>query len=195
LSSKKWSDLQCCQNCIIWLWLCHCQLNCNYCITGFPYRLCDSSSNCRQMVSLWTCSKMCAIFFVAGIVVGYTLKKRVRRWAAKLLRRLKDDWRSKNPFVCHTTDRAAYVCLCLMPMTSHYILTFCKLLIDTCTSYLQATITPPPPPGCITYNTGNLCCWGLYSSNHIQVCSPRIQWHVNFLSIHCTALCAVWLAY
>jgi hypothetical protein len=34
---------------------------------------------------------MCAIFFVAGIVVGYTLKKRVRRWAAKLLRRLKDD--------------------------------------------------------------------------------------------------------
>ncbi|KAF9680355.1 hypothetical protein SADUNF_Sadunf06G0112600 [Salix dunnii] len=56
-----------------------------------PPRLCDSSSNCRQMVSLWTCSKMCAIFFVAGIVVGYTLKKRVRRWAAKLLRRLKDD--------------------------------------------------------------------------------------------------------
>jgi hypothetical protein len=34
---------------------------------------------------------MCSIFFVAGIVVGYTLKKRVRRWAAKLLRRLKDD--------------------------------------------------------------------------------------------------------
>ncbi|CAK7352322.1 unnamed protein product [Dovyalis caffra] len=45
----------------------------------------------RKMVSLWTCSKMCAIFFAAGIVVGYTLKKRVRRWAAKLLRRLKDD--------------------------------------------------------------------------------------------------------
>ncbi|KAJ6699053.1 hypothetical protein OIU79_012344 [Salix purpurea] len=45
----------------------------------------------RQVVSLWACSKMCAIFFVAGIVVGYTLKKRVRRWAAKLLRRLKDD--------------------------------------------------------------------------------------------------------
>ncbi|KAK4432774.1 hypothetical protein Salat_1039600 [Sesamum alatum] len=45
----------------------------------------------RQFVSLWTCSKLCAICFVAGIVVGYTLKRRVRRWASKLLRRLKDD--------------------------------------------------------------------------------------------------------
>ncbi|XP_065849892.1 uncharacterized protein [Euphorbia lathyris] len=47
--------------------------------------------NCRQMVSLWNCSKLCAVFFVAGVVVGYTLKRRVRRWASKLLRRLKDD--------------------------------------------------------------------------------------------------------
>ncbi|XP_065849893.1 uncharacterized protein [Euphorbia lathyris] len=45
----------------------------------------------RQMVSLWNCSKLCAVFFVAGVVVGYTLKRRVRRWASKLLRRLKDD--------------------------------------------------------------------------------------------------------
>ncbi|GMH18117.1 hypothetical protein Nepgr_019958 [Nepenthes gracilis] len=45
----------------------------------------------RQMVSVWTCSKLCAIFFTAGVVVGYTLKRRVRQWAAKLLRRLKDD--------------------------------------------------------------------------------------------------------
>ncbi|GAB4853683.1 hypothetical protein Ancab_017873 [Ancistrocladus abbreviatus] len=45
----------------------------------------------RQMVSLWTCSKLCAVFFVAGVVVGYTLKQQVRRLAAKLLRRLKDD--------------------------------------------------------------------------------------------------------
>ncbi|KAF2287103.1 hypothetical protein GH714_038192 [Hevea brasiliensis] len=45
----------------------------------------------RQMVSLWTCSKLCSIFFVAGVVVGYTLKRRVRRWASKLLKRLKDD--------------------------------------------------------------------------------------------------------
>ncbi|GER40945.1 P-loop containing nucleoside triphosphatehydrolases superfamily protein [Striga asiatica] len=45
----------------------------------------------RNFVSLWTCSKLCAVFFVAGIFVGYTLKKRVRRWASKLLRRLKDD--------------------------------------------------------------------------------------------------------
>ncbi|XP_051150195.1 uncharacterized protein LOC127264736 [Andrographis paniculata] len=45
----------------------------------------------RQFVSLWTCSKICAICFVAGVFVGYTLKRRVRRWASKLLRRLKDD--------------------------------------------------------------------------------------------------------
>ncbi|EOY30175.1 hypothetical protein QUC31_020389 [Theobroma cacao] len=45
----------------------------------------------RQAVSLWTCSKLCAICFAAGIVVGYTLKRRVRRWASRLLKRLKDD--------------------------------------------------------------------------------------------------------
>ncbi|MCE0481202.1 hypothetical protein HAX54_038760 [Datura stramonium] len=45
----------------------------------------------RQAVSLWTCSKLCAICFVAGIFVGYTLKRRVRRWASKLLKRLKDE--------------------------------------------------------------------------------------------------------
>ncbi|VFQ92561.1 unnamed protein product [Cuscuta campestris] len=44
----------------------------------------------RQMVSLWTCSKLCAVFFVAGVFVGYTLKRRVRLWASKLLKRLKD---------------------------------------------------------------------------------------------------------
>ncbi|XVF35182.1 hypothetical protein REPUB_Repub18cG0123100 [Reevesia pubescens] len=45
----------------------------------------------RQVVSLWTCSKLCTICFVAGIVVGYTLKRRVRRWASRFLKRLKDD--------------------------------------------------------------------------------------------------------
>ncbi|KAH0650617.1 hypothetical protein KY285_030712 [Solanum tuberosum] len=45
---------------------------------------------CRQAVSLWTCSKLCAICFVAGIFVGYTLKRRVRRWASKFLKGLKD---------------------------------------------------------------------------------------------------------
>ncbi|XP_031392720.1 uncharacterized protein LOC116204666 isoform X2 [Punica granatum] len=47
--------------------------------------------NPRQSVSLWTCSKLCAFFFVAGIFVGYTLKRRVRRWASRLLKRMKDD--------------------------------------------------------------------------------------------------------
>ncbi|KAK6944696.1 hypothetical protein RJ641_025798 [Dillenia turbinata] len=45
----------------------------------------------RQAVSVLTCSKLCAFFFVAGVVVGFTLKRRVRRWASKLLRRMKDD--------------------------------------------------------------------------------------------------------
>ncbi|GAV70957.1 hypothetical protein CFOL_v3_14454 [Cephalotus follicularis] len=45
----------------------------------------------RKVVSLWTCSKLCAIFFAAGVVVGYTLKRRVKRWASKLLKGLKDD--------------------------------------------------------------------------------------------------------
>nr|XP_017240646.1 PREDICTED: uncharacterized protein LOC108213369 [Daucus carota subsp. sativus] len=45
----------------------------------------------RQVVSVWTCSKLCAFCFVAGILVGFTLKRRVRRWASRLLRRLKDD--------------------------------------------------------------------------------------------------------
>ncbi|KAI3709733.1 hypothetical protein L2E82_39499 [Cichorium intybus] len=45
----------------------------------------------RRAVSVLTCSKLCAFCFVAGIVVGFTLKRRVRRWAAKLLRRIKDD--------------------------------------------------------------------------------------------------------
>ncbi|XP_058215443.1 uncharacterized protein LOC131326615 [Rhododendron vialii] len=45
----------------------------------------------RQSVSLWTCSKLCTICFVAGVIAGFTLKRRVRRWASKLLRRIKDD--------------------------------------------------------------------------------------------------------
>ncbi|KAJ4708847.1 Transmembrane protein [Melia azedarach] len=49
------------------------------------------SRSSRQVISLWTCSKLCTFFFVAGVFVGYTLKKRVRRWASKLLKRLKDD--------------------------------------------------------------------------------------------------------
>ncbi|KAF4382958.1 uncharacterized protein LOC115705424 [Cannabis sativa] len=44
-----------------------------------------------RVVSLWTCSKLCAICFTVGVVVGYTLKRRVRRWASKLLKRLKDE--------------------------------------------------------------------------------------------------------
>nr|GLL23349.1 uncharacterized protein LOC109188424 [Ipomoea trifida] len=45
----------------------------------------------RQMVSAWTCSKLCAVCFVAGIFFGYTLKKRVRGWASKLLKQMKKD--------------------------------------------------------------------------------------------------------
>ncbi|KGN51411.1 hypothetical protein Csa_007923 [Cucumis sativus] len=44
----------------------------------------------RQVVSIWTCSKLCAVCFVTGVVVGYSLKRCVNRWISKLLRRLKD---------------------------------------------------------------------------------------------------------
>ncbi|PWA57344.1 hypothetical protein CTI12_AA406670 [Artemisia annua] len=42
-------------------------------------------------VSLLTCSKLCGVCFVGGIIVGFTLKRRLRRWASRLLRRIKDD--------------------------------------------------------------------------------------------------------
>ncbi|XP_043721838.1 uncharacterized protein LOC122669206 [Telopea speciosissima] len=45
----------------------------------------------RQVVSLWTCTKLCAFGFAVGVIVGFTLKQRLRRWAAKILKRLKDD--------------------------------------------------------------------------------------------------------
>jgi len=44
-----------------------------------------------RQVSLWACSKLCAISFAVGVVFGYTLKRRVRRWASNLLKRLKDN--------------------------------------------------------------------------------------------------------
>ncbi|GJZ92253.1 hypothetical protein Tco_1395653 [Tanacetum coccineum] len=44
-----------------------------------------------RAVSLLTCSKLCGICFVGGIIVGFTLKRRLRRWASRLLRRIKDD--------------------------------------------------------------------------------------------------------
>lgn len=43
---------------------------------------------CRQVLSYWTCSKLCAIFFVGGVVFGYTLRGRVKRWASKILKKL-----------------------------------------------------------------------------------------------------------
>ncbi|KAL2939257.1 hypothetical protein RDABS01_000088 [Bienertia sinuspersici] len=45
----------------------------------------------RNLVSVGTCSKLCAAFFIAGVFVGYTLKRRVRRWLSSIARRLKDD--------------------------------------------------------------------------------------------------------
>ncbi|TVU21947.1 hypothetical protein EJB05_31618, partial [Eragrostis curvula] len=44
-----------------------------------------------RVVSLSTCTKVGAISFTVGVVVGFTLKRRLRRWAAKLLKRIKDD--------------------------------------------------------------------------------------------------------
>ncbi|KAF7027691.1 hypothetical protein CFC21_039714 [Triticum aestivum] len=44
-----------------------------------------------RMVSLSACTKFGAVSFVVGVMVGFTLNKRLRRWAAKLLKRIKDD--------------------------------------------------------------------------------------------------------
>ncbi|KAF7027679.1 hypothetical protein CFC21_039703 [Triticum aestivum] len=44
-----------------------------------------------RMVSLSACAKFGAVSFVVGVMVGFTLNKRLRRWAAKLLKRIKDD--------------------------------------------------------------------------------------------------------
>ncbi|XP_006643751.1 uncharacterized protein LOC102714864 [Oryza brachyantha] len=44
-----------------------------------------------RVVSLSTCTKISAVSFAVGVVVGFTLKKRLRRWAARLLKRIKDD--------------------------------------------------------------------------------------------------------
>ncbi|KAE8768537.1 hypothetical protein D1007_59979 [Hordeum vulgare] len=44
-----------------------------------------------QMVSLSACAKFGAVSFVVGVVVGFTLNKRLRRLATKLLKRIKDD--------------------------------------------------------------------------------------------------------
>jgi hypothetical protein len=38
-----------------------------------------------------TCTKVGAISFVVGVTVGFTLKRRLRQWAARLLKRIKDD--------------------------------------------------------------------------------------------------------
>ncbi|XP_074577801.1 uncharacterized protein LOC141834324 [Curcuma longa] len=44
-----------------------------------------------RVVSLSTCGKICAVSFVVGVVVGFTLKRRLRNWAKRLLKGLKDD--------------------------------------------------------------------------------------------------------
>ncbi|XP_008784604.1 uncharacterized protein LOC103703509 [Phoenix dactylifera] len=44
-----------------------------------------------RVVSLSTCSKMCAVSLMVGVFIGFTLKRRLRQWAGKLLKRLKDD--------------------------------------------------------------------------------------------------------
>ncbi|KAJ0962416.1 hypothetical protein J5N97_030244 [Dioscorea zingiberensis] len=40
----------------------------------------------RGMVSIGTCSKVCAFTFVAGVVVGFMLDRRLKRWLRKLLK-------------------------------------------------------------------------------------------------------------
>ena len=44
-----------------------------------------------RVVSLSTCTNVGAVSFVFGVVVGFALNRRLRRWAEKLLKRIKDD--------------------------------------------------------------------------------------------------------
>ncbi|XP_054807541.1 uncharacterized protein LOC129309832 [Prosopis cineraria] len=55
-----------------------------------PSSLSLATRPASRSVSWLTCSKLCAICFVAGVVFGYTLKRRVRRLASKLLKYLKE---------------------------------------------------------------------------------------------------------
>ncbi|QCD80196.1 hypothetical protein DEO72_LG2g517 [Vigna unguiculata] len=57
----------------------------------FSLSLCILSkliSDHSHAVSYWTCSKLCAICFVAGMVFGYSLRGRVKRWASNILKKL-----------------------------------------------------------------------------------------------------------
>ncbi|KMZ56540.1 hypothetical protein ZOSMA_93G00040 [Zostera marina] len=49
------------------------------------------SPNQGRVVYLRTSFKLCVISFTLGVFVGFTLKRRLRRWVNKLLKRLKDD--------------------------------------------------------------------------------------------------------
>ncbi|KQK02681.1 hypothetical protein BRADI_2g03051v3 [Brachypodium distachyon] len=44
-----------------------------------------------RVVSLSTRTKVSDTSFVVGVAVGFTLKRRLRRWAARLLKRINDD--------------------------------------------------------------------------------------------------------
>ncbi|EAY72503.1 hypothetical protein OsI_00364 [Oryza sativa Indica Group] len=59
------------------------------CIALVSYKM-QPEEACR-VVSLSTCTKISAVSFAVGVVVGFTLKRRLRRWAARLLKRIKDD--------------------------------------------------------------------------------------------------------
>ncbi|TVU21939.1 hypothetical protein EJB05_31610, partial [Eragrostis curvula] len=50
-----------------------------------------NSNNGSRIVSLSTCTKIGAISFAVGVVVRFTLKRRLCPWAARLLKRIKDD--------------------------------------------------------------------------------------------------------
>ncbi|XP_047061418.1 uncharacterized protein LOC124680355 [Lolium rigidum] len=58
--------------------------------SAFPDQVLVSRAAGR-VVSLSTCTKVGAISFVVGVAVGFTLKRRLRLWAARLLKRIKDD--------------------------------------------------------------------------------------------------------
>lgn len=87
----------------------------------------NGSYACRRVVSLWTCSKMCAITFVIGVVVGFSLKRSLRRWAGKLLKKLKDDWSVYNHCKIYSLGEGISISLCYLLLSSAYVFAFIPL--------------------------------------------------------------------
>ncbi|CAA0836864.1 Unknown protein [Striga hermonthica] len=91
----------------------------------------------RNFVSLWTCSKLCAVFFVAGIFVGYTLKKRVHENLGESFEKFEDI------SISGIATAPNLFCLFIVPITRNAHPTSDRPRLLTTAS---AAVSPPPRP-------------------------------------------------